>query len=104
MNHKNNVQFHNIPEELTEYNQWVAWRAAEKNDGKITKIPVNPHTGYNASTKDPDTWSPYDVAVRYYEKHQDDIAGIGFVFTNDDPFCGIDLDDCYDPDLKDWAS
>ena len=89
----------NIPTELTEYDQWVAWKAEFKNSGKINKIPVNPKTGINASTSNPETWVSYTDAVDYYHSHQGDgICGIGFVFTEDDPFCGIDLDECVDRD------
>jgi len=100
--------FENIPEELKNYKQWVAWKAEQRGEGKPTKIPVNPISGSNASTNKPETWGTYDEAVTYYNKHKDNgIAGIGFVFTKDDPFCGIDLDNCYDPvteTMEDWAS
>jgi len=104
----NYVKLDNIPEELKKFKQWVAWKSVHKGVGKATKIPVNPITGLYASTDKPETWSAYDDAVTYYNTHKDNgIAGIGFVFTKDDPFCGIDLDDCYDPEtseMKDWAS
>nr|BDD44594.1 hypothetical protein 1 [Flavobacteriaceae bacterium] len=35
-----------------------------------------------------------------------DIMGVGFVFTSNDPYCGIDLDDCRDAetgDITPWA-
>ena len=84
--------------ELIKLDQWVAWKAVKKDDGKTTKIPINSHNGKNASTNDSKTWGSYDEAKEYYEKNKDiDIAGVGFVFTEDDPFCGIDLDNCRDP-------
>lgn len=93
------VTVNNIPHQLKERDQWVVWRAQAKDDGKINKIPVNPKDKFNASVNDPNTWSSFDEAVAYYEEFKDDssIGGIGFVFTANDPFCGIDLDDCLDP-------
>jgi len=98
----------NVPEELKSYKQWVAWKAVFRDNNKITKLPVNPILGWNASTSNPTSWGTYDEAVTYYKNHKDEgIDGIGFVFTKDDPFCGIDLDGCYDPEtdkMEDWAS
>ena len=67
---------------------WVCWKMEPSKDGKPTKIPKNPHTGYNAQSNNPDTWSSYDdacVAVNQYG-----FDGVGFMFDAD--ICGIDLD------------
>ena len=101
------VKLTNIPEELQTHKQWVAWKALQTNNGKITKIPVNPNTGGNASPTNPVTWVTFEDACTYYAQHKDNgIAGIGIVFTQNDPFCGVDLDDCRDPktgQFEDWA-
>jgi len=89
--------------ELRERPQWVGWRTAER-DGKPTKLPINPNTGRMASSDDAMTWGTYAEAVAAYERY--DLAGIGFVFAATDPYCGIDLDDCRDPEtgaIKPWA-
>jgi hypothetical protein len=103
----NRVQLHNIPKELRSYNQWVAWKAVPNNNGKITKIPVNPNTGGNASPTNPATWGTFKEASERYVWNKDNgIDGIGFVFAKGDPFCGVDLDDCRDPktgQFEDWA-
>lgn len=94
---------HTVPDDLKAPPQWVAWRRGEKRDGKWTKIPVNARTGRNASHNLPDTWSDFQTACRYADEHN---LGIGFVFSADDPFCGIDLDKCRDPDtgtIEQWA-
>jgi hypothetical protein len=99
--------FSNIPNEIKKYDQWVAWKAVQNNDGKTTKIPINPDNGTYASTNKPETWGTYDEAVSYYNNPKNKADGIGFVFTKDDPFCGIDLDDCYDPESEEmeyWAT
>lgn len=96
--------YDNIPDELKVCNQWVCWRAIEKKDGKTDKIPVNANTGGNASVRDPETWGTFDNALAYYEKQKDNgIAGIGFVFTKDDPYAGIDLDDCRNPETNNFT-
>jgi putative DNA primase/helicase len=80
-----------IPFELLEYRQWVLWRKAEVN-GRITKVPISPWCGKPASCDRPQSWGTYRH-VRY-ALHRFHCTGIGFVFTDSDPFCGIDLDHC----------
>jgi primase-polymerase (primpol)-like protein len=87
----------NIPEELTELEQWVCWRYEER-DNKLTKIPCTPQGG-RASTTDSLTWAAFDVALKASRDHD----GIGFVFTSGDPFAGIDVDKCRDPETGDVA-
>lgn len=82
-----------IPAELVERPQWVAWRWEERA-GKRTKVPVNPCTGRNASPTNPATWGSY--AQAHARVRRDDLPGVGFLFTADDPFFGVDLDDCRD--------
>ena len=84
-----------IPEELKSRAQWVNWRIVQRS-GKKTKIPMQPN-GYAASSTDPKTWSSFDLLGP---------GLIGFVFSPDDPFIGIDLDGCRNPKtgkLDDWA-
>lgn len=80
-----------VPSELLEYKQWVLWRKAEVY-GRATKIPVSPWSGKAAACDKPQTWSTYKH-VRF-ALHRFRCDGIGFVFTDADPFCGIDLDQC----------
>ncbi|GAA0212528.1 phage NrS-1 polymerase family protein [Halobaculum roseum] len=83
-----------LPETLTDRDQWVCWRS-EQRDDKSTKVPIEPGGGY-ASATDPDTWRSLSVARDHAVDTGD--AGVGFVFTDDDPLVGVDLDDCRDPD------
>lgn len=87
-----------IPLELRTLDQWVNYRVELRGD-KPTKVPVNARTGRNASSTDPATWTSFDVAVAASSM-------IGFVFTRDDPFAGVDLDKCRDAttgDIEPWA-
>ena len=93
-----------IPQELRDLHQWVNWRFVQRpGRRKPTKVPINAATGGTASTTDAATWSAFDVALASFLNGQGD--GIGFVFTTDDPYTGIDLDDCYDEagQLVSWA-
>jgi hypothetical protein len=87
------VDIESIPEELTDYDQWVNWKR-EIRDEKETKIPINPNTGKYASTSDSRTWGSFEEATEGLENY--DVNGIGFVLTADDPFVGGDLDHCLD--------
>lgn len=86
-----------ILEELRQAPQWVCWRYEyDKRRSKPKKVPRDPITGKRASVTDPATWGSYDEACAYASEHS--IAGVGFVFTPDNPYCGVDLDDCRDPE------
>ncbi len=80
-----------VPPELVDYKQWVLWRRAEVN-GRVTKIPISPWSGKVAACDKPQTWSTYRHVLYALSRYRGD--GIGFVFTDEDPFCGIDLDGC----------
>lgn len=82
-----------IPKELQERKQWICWKYEQRPDRpKPTKIPYNPVTGFKASTMDPSTWTDFQTAAAQAGKY----SGIGFVFTKNDPYVGIDLDHVLD--------
>jgi putative DNA primase/helicase len=92
----------NVPQELTERPQWVCWRLEERQ-GKLTKVPYTPD-GSRASSTNLKTWSTFDEAMNAYELAGYD--GVGFVFSSGDPYVGIDLDKCRDPEtgeIAPWA-
>jgi hypothetical protein len=84
-----------IPDCLTEAPQWVLWRYEWKEEeGKYSKVPYSAHTLSRASSTAPRTWAPFNVAVQSYMGHKTRFDGIGFVFTTEDDFVGIDFDHC----------
>lgn len=86
---------HNLPVELREYPQWVLWWLEQRHQ-RATKVPYQP-SGRRASVSDPATWISFEDACDVYgsDKQWD---GIGFVFTEHDPFTGIDFDHCVGQD------
>src|SRR4051812_36308618 len=99
----------NIPAELRAIPQWVAWwsvigedRPTKLPNGKPTralkaqakphKLPINPRTGSLALTNKPQTWSSFQQAQAATAKWS--LTGIGFVFTDADPYAGVDIDNC----------
>jgi len=88
------IAIENIPAELKDQTQWVCWEYQER-DGKPGKVPIDPDTGTRASVTEADSWATFTTALLYYGSH-DRIDGLGFVFTESDPFVGIDLDGCVD--------
>lgn len=82
-----------IPKELQERKQWICWKYENRpGRAKPTKVPYNPVTGFKASTMDPSTWTDFETAKSQMGKY----SGIGFVFTKEDPYVGIDLDHVLD--------
>ena len=90
---------------MKDLEQWVCWRSEVRGrDGKKTKVPYSPRSGLHARSDDPDTWAT--LAEAEAAAHKDDYHGTGFVFTARDPFCGVDIDSCVDPETAQteaWA-
>ena len=84
-------QFDRIPDEMKPYRQWVCWKREHREGGKPTKVPYKPNGYGKASVTNPEHWAGFDEAVAAFMAGGFD--GIGFVFTDNDPFTGIDLDD-----------
>ncbi|MCP8969702.1 phage/plasmid primase, P4 family [Ectobacillus ponti] len=83
-------QFHNIPTELKNTPHWILWKA-EPRDGKITKVPYQ-ITGEMAQSNNRRTWSTFPTILKFFQKGGYD--GIGFMFSKEDDFVGIDIDHC----------
>ena len=84
----------NIPEALKEFNQWVLWDY-KLRDEKWTKVPLQARNGYPAKVNESGNWEGFENTIEALKKYK--VAGIGFVFTKDDPFLGIDLDKVLSP-------
>lgn len=88
-----------VGEELAKERRFVAWEFRGEED---RKVPVNPHTGSNASVSDPETWGTLEEALERAE--QDGLAGVGIVLGGG--LAGVDLDECRDPEtgeVRPWA-
>lgn len=84
-----------IPAELQRRKQWVLWNA--------NKIPMQA-SGRAASSTDPETWMSFEDGMKALATGK--FQGLGFVFTENDPYCGIDLDGCRDEktgEVAEWA-
>lgn len=94
------MAFENVPKCLRSLKQWVNWKLQQRNGDKPTKVPVT-IAGYDASSTNPADWYSFESVCKHAQKFD----GIGFVFTESDPFVGIDIDDCFASpgELKPWA-
>jgi hypothetical protein len=91
-----------VPRELRDIGQWIVWKwkLKQKSDGtwKWDKPPQN-RQGFEASAHDADNWLAFDDALDLHRSGK--FAGVGFALTADDPFVGVDLDGCRDPETGD---
>ena len=94
--------FDNLPLVLRQLPQWVVWNYGFR-DGRWTKIPYQPRQPHRkARAGIPATWADFAVARRVYFDHGFD--GIGFEFSETDPYAGIDLDNCLiNGEVQEWA-
>lgn len=92
-----------IPAELKAVPQWVLWRYRQSGD-IWKKLPVSRRTFRPIDIRKSTNWLDFATAVQVHREKPR--YGIGFVFTADDDFCGVDLDNCRNVDdgaLAPWA-
>ena len=95
------IDFDSIPNELKQRTRWVNWQY-RKRRGKLTKVPLNPRTGREASCDTPATWGTFHQALATLSPGK--LDGIGFQLGP--PYVGIDLDKCRAPEtgvIEPWA-
>jgi primase-polymerase (primpol)-like protein len=94
------IQPNRIPPELIALPQWVLWRR-ESRDGRVTKVPYT-FMGYRASDTNPEHWTTFECVLKFAARPRF-ADGIGVVFTETDPYCGIDLDNVWQSDANEGA-
>lgn len=80
----------NLPAELRLLKQWILWKYEDVGAAKPTKVPYTPK-GTLADVTKSTSWSNFDDV--FNTSQLGGYNGIGFVFTRNDPYCFIDLDD-----------
>jgi AAA domain len=96
----------NIPQQLKDVPQWLAWKHEEDKDldkdgqpkkpKKTPLVPSAPKGQPNYLTRR-DWWKSFEAVVSQVRSGKAD--GIGFILTKEDPFFCIDLDKCFnDPE------
>jgi primase-polymerase (primpol)-like protein len=88
------VDITKVPLALQHFDQWVVWNYLW-NGERWRKPPIAP-TGYPCDWRNPENWLAFEQATERY--HEEGADGIGFVFTSEDDFCGVDLDKVRDPE------
>ena len=85
-------------DELMQLKQWVLWRYEPNKDPskKPVKVPRQAN-GRKAMTNIPETWSSYSNCLNaltdmFDREGKPYFSGLGFVFTDNDPYIGIDVD------------
>ncbi len=89
--------------ELIKYSQWVYHGVHVTDDGvEEFKIPFQGN-GRKASPTKSKTWGDYDTVCNQATKRSNS-RGMGFVLSEADPYCAIDLDKVWDPENKQFTN
>lgn len=77
---------------LSAYRQFITYKLVPSSrPGKMDKLPTDWRTGQVADAHDPSIWTDYDTAYSAAP------SNVGFVFTDNDPFWFLDIDECLLP-------
>jgi hypothetical protein len=83
-----------IPKAFKPYRQFIIYQLIALSDGKLKKIPTHPRTFQPCNAHDPALHMDWATALDFVQHG----FGVGFVFTDRDPFFFIDIDDALQAD------
>lgn len=86
---------------LNLYKQFIVYVTVDAQPKKI-KRPANHLTGAVWDAHDPSIWTDAETAI-VAAKRLGPSYGVGFVFTENDPFFLLDIDSCYTPETG-WST
>ena len=92
--------------EVKSLDQWICWSYKKDKGQKPKKPPTHPTGGYDISPLDHSNWLTYDEAVLHSESSSF-LEGIGFVPTENDDLCFLDIDERIDEETGEipaWIS
>ena len=84
---------------MQELKQWILWKYEDTGGKKLSKVPYQIN-GLRAKPNDKTTWSDYNTVKAVFYNYDNEYDGIGFVFTAEDDYVGIDLDFGIDDAVK----
>lgn len=88
------IDFSTVPDELRILRQWVMWRFDwNVKSGSWAKVPYQTN-GQHAASDNPETWTTFDAVMLTYEQAKSSWGGIGFMFSPDSRYVGVDVDEC----------
>ena len=84
---------------LAAFNQFIVYRVEPRGgeSGKTDKFPCDYRTGKIVTAHDPQHWTDYKTAASVAAAWGESF-GVGFVFTEADPFWFLDIDNCLTPE------
>jgi P4 family phage/plasmid primase-like protien len=86
---------------MAAYKQFILWMLAERNSKQV-KLPVDHRTASVGDAHNADTWLDANTAIATAAAYGPEY-GVGFVFTDNDPFFFADLDKCLEADGVTWS-
>ena len=92
------IDFAIVPEELRIPKQWVMWKFdwIEKT-GTWAKVPYQTN-GKHAASDNSETWTTFDSVMLTFEQSRSTFDGIGFMFSLEFGYVGVDVDECITDD------
>lgn len=85
-----------FPNETHAFRQFITWNYVPVEGKKPTKVPVNPHTGWQIDITNGANWHDFDTVYNAVQNGR--VSGAGFSLTKFDPYGAMDLDRSNDPD------
>src|SRR5277367_4374844 len=91
-------------EALRSYPQFIVYllTPSKARSGKTDKLPADYITGRVVNAHDTSVWTNAETAIAAI-KRLGEGYGVGFVFTENDPFWFLDIDDCLDQSGTAWS-